>query len=106
MELHSPTLFRYLGGQLLHRPYSSHLEFPVKLKRWCDNNSLAINATKTKEIIFSNKRDDPSPAPISIGNHLIDQVDDYKYLGTVLNKKLNFDANTSNIIEKAEKRLL
>ena len=26
-----------------------------KLKRWCDDNSLAINATKTKEVIFSNK---------------------------------------------------
>ena len=75
------------------------------LKQWCDDNSLSINASKTKEVVFSNKRSDPEPPPITIGSHHIEQVESYKYLGTTIHKKLNFDANTDAIISKAEKRL-
>lgn len=39
---------------------------------------------------------------ITIGSHIIEQVDTCKYLGTTLNKKLNFGDNTSAIFSKAE----
>lgn len=75
------------------------------LKNWCDENQLTINASKTKEMVLCNKRSNPTPNPITIGHHLIEQVTEYKYLGTVIHHKLNFDSNTHSVISKAEKRL-
>ena len=31
---------------------------------WCNANDLIINISKTKDMIFSNKRDSPDPEPI------------------------------------------
>ena len=75
------------------------------IRSWCTRNSLLINTKKTKELVFCNLRDDPDPPPIMINNSAIERVDEYKYLGTTLNHKLNFNTNTKNIISKANKRL-
>ena len=72
---------------------------------WCEKNSLLINASKTKEVVFCNKRDDPNPSLINMCGAEIQRVDEYKYLGTILNNKLCFKANTSNIVKKASQRL-
>ena len=72
---------------------------------WCEDNSLLINSTKTKEIVFCNKRDEPNPATLDINGSEIQRVDEYKYLGTIVEKKLSFKSNTDNIIKKANKRL-
>lgn len=78
---------------------------PSALKTQSLQSSLSINASKTKEFVFSNKRSELSPPSITIGSHLIEQVDTYKYLGNTLHEKLNFDPNTDTIISKAENRL-
>lgn len=36
-----------------------------------------------------------------VGNHQIDRMDEYLYLGTIIHKKLNFTGDTANIIRKS-----
>ena len=72
---------------------------------WCDDNSLIVNSTKTKEVIFQNKRDDKTTTPVTIDDQQIEQVDEYKYLGTTVHKKLSFEADTNMLTDKAQKRL-
>ena len=72
---------------------------------WCDANDLLINTTKTKEIIFSNLRDDPDPPNLAINDQQLERVQQYKYLGTTITNKLSFSKNTTLIVEKARKRL-
>ena len=72
---------------------------------WCDANDLLINTTKTKEIIFSNLRDDPNPPILTTNDQKLEQVQQYKYLGTTITNKLSFSQNTTLMVEKARKRL-
>ena len=45
---------------------SSIQEVLTTLNRWCDERDLIYSKTKTKEILFSNARDDPDPPPVTI----------------------------------------
>ena len=93
IELCSPDQATNLQAEMSH------------IAAWCEDNSLLINSTKTKEIVFCNKRDEPNPATLDINGSEIQRVDEYKYLGTIVEKKLSFKSNTDNIIKKANKRL-
>ena len=43
--------------------------------------------------------------PVQIGNEPIEQVEQYKYLGTIIDSKLSWKANTDAIYKKAQRRL-
>lgn len=75
------------------------------ISRWCAENSLIINASKTKEILFSNQRHQPDPPLLEIDGQPLERVQEYKYLGTYLNHKLNFSTNTDKMAAKANQRL-
>ena len=42
-----------------------------------------------------------SPPVIAIDGTVIEQVDSFKYLGTVVDKKIIFEANTQAVIKKS-----
>ena len=75
------------------------------LSDWCQANNLLINCSKTKEMIFSNLRDNPQPPALKINNYKLERVESYRYLGTVLTNKLSFASNTSAVVDKARRRL-
>lgn len=66
-----------------------------------------LNVRKTKEIIFDFRRTykPTSHEPLIIHNRPIDQVSDYKYLGTVIDNKLKFARNSEVVSRKANRRL-
>ena len=74
IELCSPDQATNLQAEMSH------------IAAWCEDNSLLINSTKTKEIVFCNKRDEPNPATLDINGSEIQRVDEYKYLGTTREK--------------------
>jgi hypothetical protein len=76
-----------------------------EISTWCDNNSLILNPSKTRELVISNLRDNPDPSKLSVNGEEIGRVDEYKYLGTLITSKLSFDRDTENKIDKARKRL-
>ena len=77
----------------------------VTMPALAHNHKLLINATKTKALTFTNARDNPPSPVLSINNTSIDNVSDYKYLGTTLTSKLKLDLNTELITCKTRKKL-
>ena len=63
--------------------------------QWCKSNFLDLNVKKTKELLID-FRTNPTPVPeLLIDGSVVERVTEYKYLGTILDHKLNFDANTN-----------
>ena len=67
---------------------------------WFQFNELVLNVRKTKELIISNMRDNPTCDSLVIDGTAVEQVDSFKYLSTVFDKKLNFKANTQAVVKK------
>ena len=64
------------------------------------SNELVLNVSKTKERIISNMRDNPTCDSLVIEGTAVEQVDSFKYMGTVVYEKLNFKTNTQAVIKK------
>ena len=62
------------------------------LNSWCNKHKLSINTSKTKSVLFGTKRfnDNITCANLQIAGDDIDFVNDYKYLGIILEKTLSF----------------
>ena len=77
----------------------------VEFKDWCDKHYLQLNVAKTKEmtIDFRTKKDELQP--VMIDGEEVERVTEYKYLGTVIDNKLNWNANTTNVYNKCQQRL-
>ena len=104
------TIIKYADDTVILEYLSPHQSSELQtlldnVTTWCDDNSLIVNSTKTKEVIFQNKRDDKTTTPVTIDDQQIEQVDEYKYLGTTVHKKLSFETNTNMLTDKAQKRL-
>ena len=72
---------------------------------WCDKHYLVLNVNKTKEMIFDFRRSRPSHKPLVIHDQCIEQVSEYKYLGVVIDEKLNWNRNSQVVASKASQRL-
>ncbi len=72
--------------------------------QWCKDNHLLLNVTKTKELIFDNRKKNTPHEPIHIDNQPVEIVDSFKYLGITLDNKLNFNQHTSDITKRCQQR--
>ena len=62
-----------------------------KINQWCQENTLSININKSEYVVYGtkNKKAKTNKLKINIGSSELREVDDYKYLGTVIDSKLN-----------------
>ena len=72
---------------------------------WCDNNYLHLNTSKTKELIIDFRRQQTLKQPKRIKLQSIEQVHEYKYLGTIIDDNLSWNSNTDHIYKKSQQRL-
>jgi len=72
---------------------------------WCRDNYLLLNIGKTKEIIVDFRRNPAPHAPLLINDEEVEIVQQYKYLGTILDNKLDWTANTKALVKKGNQRL-
>ena len=70
-----------------------------KLNDWCKFNKLALNAEKTKWILFSNKIA-PAHPPLTINGNPIEKINFFKYLGFTLDSKFNFRQHIKVVTSK------
>jgi hypothetical protein len=92
--------------ELLNKDQQSTLSTTANdMASWCARNELVLNASKTKDLCFSNLRFNPVCDDIVIDGTAIEKVESFKYLGTTLHCKLNFQQNTEVVVNKARKRL-
>ena len=76
-----------------------------KFTTWCNNNFLDLNVKKTKEMIVDFRRGPCAIPDLFINGVKVERVNEYKYLGTILDSKLTFDTNTQSIHKKCQTRL-
>ena len=74
-----------------------------KVSRWLADNKLTLNVTKTKYMIFSNRKSPNTDFQIKIDNHCLERCTSYKYLGVLLDDKLNWKAHVDYIPGKITK---
>ena len=68
---------------------------------WCETAFLNINVNKTKEMYINFVRSPVSLPPALINSQAVDQVENYKYLGMVIDNKLRFESQVDAVCKKA-----
>ena len=84
--------------------YFLYIDF---LTSWFNSSFLELNVQKTKEICFEGSRaqDRSLLRPAKIKQQNVEQVDNFKYLGTILDSNLTFSAHVDSVCKKANQRL-
>ena len=76
----------------------------IKISNWADKWKVTFNAKKSKDIIFSNKYLNNSPALI-FNNKYIDRVNVHKHLGIYLSSSLDWSKQIYEVCLKANRKL-
>ena len=76
-----------------------------KLNAWSTQQGLRLSPSKTKCIIFSNKRKNPPNCIIKIGNESIENVSTIRILGLTLDRKLSWNDHIHNLKNQGIKSL-
>ena len=66
----------------------------LRFSNWCRDKSLDLNVKKTKEILTGLKKAPTVIQDLFTDGMKVERGIEYKYLGTVLENKLNFNKNT------------
>ena len=72
---------------------------------WCSKNNLLLNVKKTKEMIVDFRRNKNPIHPIFINNEPVEQISNFKFLGTTVTCDLSWTVNCSQILKKAKQRM-
>ena len=76
-----------------------------KFSSWCKQNYLDLNVKKTKELVIDFRRQHAPLPDLVIDGVTVERVIQYKYLGAIIDEKLNFNANTQAIHKKCQSRI-
>ena len=78
-----------------------------KIMIWLNTNKLSLNIKKTHFMIFRSrgKKHYDLSTPIHIGGEIIDEVDNTKFLGVIIDCRLNWGLHIKNIKNKMSKGL-
>uniref|UniRef100_A0A3B3C219 Reverse transcriptase domain-containing protein n=1 Tax=Oryzias melastigma TaxID=30732 RepID=A0A3B3C219_ORYME len=92
-------------GCINNNDESSYRQEVEHLERWCKENNLCINNTKTKEMIVDFRRSKHPSQPLYIGGTAVEVVSSFKYLGVNISDDLSWRTNTSSLLRKSHQRL-
>ena len=70
------------------------------LQEWALKHNLSFSPTKTKLMLFSNRRQQSKPT-LQIGGVDVAWVDEHKYLGMLIDNKLNWNTHIRETLKKA-----
>ena len=73
--------------------------------QWCKSSFLTINVSKTKEMTIDFRKSRPATVPLSINDQAVESVQQYKYLGTVIDDRLSFEHQIDAVCKKANQRM-
>ena len=74
-----------------------------KLTLWLNANRLALNISKTNFVIFAAKNKPLQNVTLLINKKAIQQTDQIKYLGVIIDPQLTFTQHISNIVNKVSR---
>lgn len=90
---------------LLKEDEEGHGPIVDHFAQWCEESNLILNATKTKDMIIDFRRNTRCDRETKILSHNVELVKNYKYLGTILDSSLSFEANCEAVCKKGHQRL-
>lgn len=70
------------------------------LNNWMVENSLSINPSKTKALIFKSSRSDIFHLNLNICNNIIETVSNLRCLGVLIDDRLSFESHINNLISR------
>ncbi|MBN1252535.1 MAG: reverse transcriptase family protein, partial [Bacteroidales bacterium] len=77
------------------------MEDIIKISDWFKNNLLVLNGDKSKLLFFNSTRLEFQNLPdIYINSSKISTVDEIKYLGLIVDSKLNWNAHINSLVKK------
>ncbi|KAI5621007.1 hypothetical protein C0J50_19433 [Silurus asotus] len=84
----------------------AYLQKVKTLERWCQENKLLLNISKTKELIvdFSTKQG-RSYQLLNINGTPVERVDSFRYLGVHITQDLSWSCHTNTLVKKAWQHL-
>lgn len=72
----------------------------MEIYKWLNFNKLSLNVNKTKWMLVNrSKKEQINSIDVSIGDYKIDRVNSIKYLGIILDEKLNFDEQVNELVK-------
>ena len=90
---------------LIHNNDEDYLSFINTFCDWCDEHYLLLNVKKTKELIIDFRVKKDPLLPVTIKDQVVEIVNTYKYLGVIIDDKLDRDAHVSKVNSKMSQRL-
>jgi hypothetical protein len=94
-----------LEGLITNDDESNYRDEVLRLVKWCDQNKLELNVSKTKEMIIDFRKTKADTIPLLIKDKQVDVVSEFKFLGLVISDDLKWEKNTKKIVKKAQQRL-
>jgi hypothetical protein len=94
-----------IAGLIKNDDDSEYLACIDFVNSWCRANYLDINGSKTKEVIFDYRKTEVVKQPVVIDGTDIDKVEQYKYLGLLLDNSLSFSGHVEQQIKKVNRRM-
>ena len=76
----------------------------LKISNWANVWKVKFNASKTKDIIFSNKVLNNSP-PLVFNDEFITRVNTHRHLGVYLTSNLNWSVQVNDVCFRANRKL-
>lgn len=76
-----------------------------RLTEWCMANNLALNASKTKELIIDFWKHNTNLTPLHINEVCVERDPAFRFLGMNIAEDLSWTTNTSAVVKKAQQRL-
>ena len=93
-------------GLITKEDESSYRRGITEMVRWCEENNLILNISKTKEMIIDFRKKISTPlSPLYINGEVVERVNSFRFLGTTIHDSLSWELNTSLIISKSHQRL-
>ena len=105
------TILKYaddtaIVGKIVNDNCNDYIAQVDTFVEWCKMNYLNLNVKKTKEMVIdyrTSKRH--TPDCIIIDSELVERVDQYKYLGIIVDNQMKGTANTDMVYKKCNQRL-
>ncbi|KAK3531012.1 hypothetical protein QTP70_007865 [Hemibagrus guttatus] len=91
-------------GLISNNNKTAYLEEIKNLEKWCQDNNLLLNVSKTKELIvdFSTKHERNY---LNINGTPVERVDSFWYLGVHITQVLSWSCHVNTLVKKARQRL-
>ena len=92
-------------GLITDNDETAYREEVRDLAVWCQDNNLSLNVIKTMEMIVDYRKRRTEQAPILIDGAVVEQVENFKFLGVHITNKLSWAKHTRTVLKTARQRL-